>query len=466
MKRGLTSRIFIIYNIFIVVIILVLCISLRRLVSNNYWNEQKHEYKKQGILIEESIHQYNSGKIELQKLKENINYAEILMSSIINIIDEKALLNKELSSSTVNYKFTKEQLKKLQTEGFIDIKIKTEEFRDLNIQAYAISMFEDGKFKGAIVFNDFPDNIKKRTDLAIDIFIGLGILTIIISNVLCYGFLKKHILKEIEEVKFGAKLIAIGHRERRIEVEESHVFREVAESINSIAADLQRIESSGKELVSNVSHELRAPITTIRGFVQAILDGIVPEEKVGHYLQIVQNEIERLSRLINNLLDLSAYETNNSFFKLENFDVNQLIQEVISIKEADIIAKNASIDLIFQDEIGNVLADRDKIFEVIFNILDNAIKYVCDYGMIQIETITLDDRLTVSIFNSGPCIKEENLMKIWNRFFKDEKIKSKTKSSGLGLAIVKNIIDLHDEKIWVENVTGTGVRFIFTLKRQ
>jgi len=460
MKAALTSKKFIIYNIFIVFIILFIGLNLRSLVFNNYWNEQKREYIEQSTMIEKAIHQYYHGESELQKVKENICDVEILTNSMINIIDDKGALNKELSSRIMNYEFTKDQLLKLHTDKFIDVKSEEFGFRDTFI--YAISIFEDEKFIGAIVFNDFSGHIKSDADFALYVSMVFAIFIIVLSNSLWYIFFKKYIFEEVQKINFEAKLIAVGHREKRIDVRENYVLREIVESINSMAAELQRLDSEGKEIVSNVSHELRTPITSIRGFVQAIIDGIVPEENVGYYLEIVQKEMERLSRLINNLLDLSTYEANNTLLRLESFDVNQVIREVISIKENDIRNKNVFVDLSLVEERGVVLADRDKIFQVIVNILDNAIKYVYDCGIIRIETIVLENRLKVIIFNSGPCIEEENLKKIWNRFFKDEK--QKAKSTGLGLAIVKHIMNLHGEKVWVENVGREGVNFIFTLQ--
>ena len=214
-----------------------------------------------------------------------------------------------------------------------------------------------------------------------------------------------------------------------------------------------------------MSHELRSPITSIKGFIAGIIDGIIPKDKEKEYLERVYNEIERLTRLINDLLDLSAIESGKLKFNIKKIEINELIRRTIINNERRIKDKGIDLEVVFKNEKCNVNADEDKTMQVITNLLDNAIKYCEKNGKIKISIYTKGNKAFVEFYNNGPSMTDEELVHIWDRFYKSDKARTNKISTGLGLPIVKMILMQQGEEIWAKNDKEKGVKFTFSLTK-
>lgn len=206
-------------------------------------------------------------------------------------------------------------------------------------------------------------------------------------------------------------------------------------------------------------------MTSIKGFIGGILDGVIPKDKENYYLKIVYDEINRLVRLVNDLLDISAMEAGKFNLQQIEFDINGVISLCILNLESKIKSKGLNVKAVFDEKRNYVFADRDRIIQVLTNLLENAIKYSDDNGQIEVNTYTKGEKTYISIFNSGDNIPQEDLKNIWDRFYKSDKSRTSKLSTGLGLPIVRLILSQHNEDIWVNNVEGKGVKFTFSLKR-
>ena len=194
-----------------------------------------------------------------------------------------------------------------------------------------------------------------------------------------------------------------------------------------------------------MSHELRSPITSIKGFIGGILDGIIPKEKEKYYLSIAYEEIQRLTRLINDLLDLSAIEAGKFVLNMKKEDINEIIRLSIIKFETIIKSKKLNVEVWLEEESVYALVDRDKIIQVITNLIDNAIKYGKEEGNIEIRTKVKGQYIYISVYNDGPNISEEDGKYIWDRFYKGDKSRTMKVSTGLGLSIVRRIVTKHGE---------------------
>ncbi|KZL88453.1 sensor histidine kinase [Clostridium magnum] len=223
------------------------------------------------------------------------------------------------------------------------------------------------------------------------------------------------------------------------------------------------LEKMRKEFIASVSHEFKTPLGVIKGFAEGVKDNIA-EEKREYYIDVILDEIGKMDELVLDLLDLSRLESKVYKLKLEHFHVINLIDEVQSRLLTRANEKNLLVELQYEQADIEVYADRRRIEQVITNILSNAIRHTSINGNIQINVVKKDCSAYVSIENSGEHILEEDLIKIWDRFYRVEKSRDrKTGGTGLGLPIVKNILLLHESNFGVEN-TDSGVRFYFTLK--
>lgn len=241
--------------------------------------------------------------------------------------------------------------------------------------------------------------------------------------------------------------------------------KNLAENFNATAQEFENLEQSRKSFISNASHELRSPLTSIQGFLQAMLDGTIGEDDREKYLRIVLRETKRLSSLINSMLDLSRMESGKYQLKPSRFEINSAIRQVIERFEPNLIKKEVQLDVDFVRETNYVYADKDKIIQVLVNLIDNAIKYSPAYSRILVTTQIHGKKLYVTVKDNGFGISKKDQLFIWDRFYMADKARTPTKSkgTGLGLSIVKKIIDDHNEIIWVESNKGAGATFIFTL---
>ncbi len=252
----------------------------------------------------------------------------------------------------------------------------------------------------------------------------------------------------------------------KINLKKSDLYlRDLSESLNATAHEFENLEQSRKSFISNASHELRSPLTSIQGFLQAMLDGTIGDDDREKYLKIVLRETKRLSSLINSMLDLSRMESGKYQLKPYRFEINSAIKQVIERFEPNLIKKEVQLDVDFAHDTSYVYADKDKIIQVLVNLIDNAIKYSPAYSRILVTTQIHGKKLYITVKDSGFGISKKDQLLIWDRFYMADKARTptKTKGTGLGLSIVKKIIDDHNEIIWVESNKGAGATFIFTL---
>jgi len=289
---------------------------------------------------------------------------------------------------------------------------------------------------------------------------------VLICIILVYIF-SRRITKPLKQINNAARVISGGEFRKRLNIKTRDEIGELAKSFNQMGAALQNLEEMRRGFIANVSHELRTPMTSIRGFVEGILDGTIPAKKQEEYLTIVRDETDRLSRLVDDLLDLAKMEAGELNFSFISLNINELIRRCIIKFENHIVGKSIQIEACFEDEEVYVNADVDAIERVLFNLLHNAIKFTPEKGKITINTLSKKEKVLVSIEDNGAGINGDEIDLIWERFYKSDKSRSRDKTgTGLGLAIVRNIINEHNQEIWVESELGKGTKFTFSLDRK
>lgn len=273
------------------------------------------------------------------------------------------------------------------------------------------------------------------------------------------------VYKPLKRISEGAKEYALGHYENQIAIHKNDSeMNYIAVSLNYMADKLKTIEDKQRKFISNVSHDFRSPLTSIRGYVDAMLDGTIPVEMQEKYLNIILFETERLTKLTESLLELNKYESKSIILDVTDFDLHHIIQKTLETFEGSSKEKHISFELFFDKRPLFVLADMGKIQQVLYNLIDNAIKFSHPDSFIIIETTTRNGKVYFSIKDSGIGIPRDSITKIWDRFYKTDVSRGKDKrGTGLGLSIVKEIILAHDENINVISTEGVGTEFIFTL---
>ncbi len=257
---------------------------------------------------------------------------------------------------------------------------------------------------------------------------------------------------------------SVGDFSYRLPVKGKDEIAELAASLNSMAVSLSAVEGMSRSFVANVSHELKTPMTTIAGFIDGILDGTIPDEKRNYYLKIVSDEVKRLSRLVKSMLDLSRIDSGQLKLKPVTFDLTTVIGNALVMSEQRIDEKHITITGLEDCPPLEVYGDFDLIGQVVYNLLDNAIKFTNDGGEIGFRLEKRDGRTYFAIRNSGIGISAQELPHIFERFYKSDKSRSLDKKGvGLGLYIVKSVINLHGGEIIVRSIEGEYCEFEFWL---
>lgn len=297
-----------------------------------------------------------------------------------------------------------------------------------------------------------------------NMFFFAAAVVLFIAFVVIY-FVTRGMVRPLRQMAMAATAFGKGDFTHRITVHENNEIGLLAKSFNEMAESLEALELMRSSFVANVSHELRTPMTSISGFVDGILDGTIPEEQRDHYLMIVSEEIKRLSRLVKSMLDISKIDNNSLELKLAKVNINELICRVVMSFEDRINEKK--IDILGLDTMPEaviVTADRDLLHQVVYNLVENAIKFTNEGGYIDFSAAKRNNKVTVAIKNSGVGIAADSLPYVFDRFYKTDKSRGLDKNGlGLGLFIVRSIINLHGGEIHAESVAGEYCSFIFTL---
>lgn len=298
--------------------------------------------------------------------------------------------------------------------------------------------------------------------------LGIFVLSGLVGSVIAFLFvaiLTRRMVKPLNQMKNLAKRVASGEFGEKIAVKGEDEIADLSRSFNEMVTALKNLEQMRQDFIGNVSHELRTPITTIKGFVEGILDGVIPEERHTEYLTIVRDEVNRMNKLVNELLDLAKMQAGELKLNITVFDINELVRRCVISFQQMLIEKELNFNADFESEKIFVRADKELIQRVVLNLLNNAIKFTPEKGTITVKTYVAKEKAYVCVEDTGKGIPANELKYIFERFYKTDKSRSEDRVGvGLGLAIVRNIITSHNEEIKVESEEGTGSRFIFTLR--
>ena len=462
-KESINQKIIVTFISVTSIVLIFLGSIITILFNKNYHSTKLSNLEKQMGIIENSINNYlNQQDGSYSQLKEIIKMACISTNTEAIITDRPGYVYLVNGEDYQNLMYRKIKLNTESLSSNIEFKKEVFKVDNVSIKGYVKAIYEDGEIDGYMIM--VMQNESERNFNMFIIWITV-IIEIIISAIVIKIVTNQIIIRPIDNINNVAKRLAKGEVEKRVVVNCNNEIGELAESFNIMAECLEKSDTKRREFISNVSHELRSPITSIKGFIGGILDGVIPRDRENYYLKIVYDEVDRLARLVNDLLDMSAMESGKFNLAITEFDINQVISLCILNLEHKIQEKGLNVKATFHNNRAYVLGDRDRIIQVVTNIIENSIKYSNDDGEIKIDVYSKGEKVYVDIFNSGECIEEKELNKIWDRFYKSDKSRTNKLSTGLGLPIVRSILSQHNEDIWVKNIEGKGVSFIFTLKK-
>jgi signal transduction histidine kinase len=292
-------------------------------------------------------------------------------------------------------------------------------------------------------------------------FLWGGLIAIAIALLITF-FLSRRILAPVKALTHAAKNLGSGDFTQRVEVKDKSELGELASTFNSMANNLEHVEQLRKNMVADVAHELRTPLSNIRGYLEAIRDGLVKPD--ADTLRKLDEEATLLSRLVDDLQELSLAEAGELKLVRQPEDIANLISQTVATVQAKAMVKGVSISTELPDKLPAVNIDIHRISQVLHNLLENAVTHTSKGGAVIVAAAQQGNQVEVSVTDTGEGIPAEDLNKIFERFYRVDKSRTRaTGGSGLGLTIAKRLVEAHGGDINVQSELGKGSRFVFTL---
>jgi len=286
-------------------------------------------------------------------------------------------------------------------------------------------------------------------------------LIVLVLSILVALIISEIISKPIKIMTNDANELAKGRRDIVFNGSGYSEIYELNSALNYAVNELNKTDTLQKELLANISHDLKTPLTLISGYAEMMKD--IKDEITPENLSVIVDEANRLNVLVNDLLNLSRLQSKTATFNMTNFDLNNLIKSIVDREQAFHQKDGVSINFLCNNEL-NIYADEHKMEQVIYNFITNAINYSKEDKRIVIEEENIDNFIRVKIIDHGIGIKEEDLNVVWNRYYRVDKTHQRsTKGTGLGLAIVKEILEYHGFKYGVESIYEKGSTFYFDI---
>ncbi len=465
MKKTLYLKFLLAYFIFGVFGFIVISTFAPSMTRDHLIRENAERLYSEATLISNSYASelYNN-EISLETVKDQLDSLAVYMNSSIRIInpsgrvvlDSSKPLNLEDVDMIENFDPTITGNSYYIVDRFFD----TFEKQNLNV---IVPITADYKVKGYVTIHYAMSSIDDSANSLTGIFMMTFLILFLLSMIILI-FFTEMVYIPLKKITYATEQYASGNMHYEFQVESDDEIGYLAACLNYMASEIARSEDDQKKFVANVSHDFRSPLTSIQGYLKAMLDGTIPPEMYEKYLTIVLNETERLTKLTNSLLTLNNLNTKGILLDKTDFDINQVIRNTAASFEGVCRSKNIAIEVVLTEEVMYVNADMEKIQQVLYNLLDNAIKFSHHNSVIKIETSEKKNKIFISVADHGIGIPKDDLKLIWDRFYKSDYSRGKDKKgTGLGLSIVKEIINAHGENINVISTEGAGSEFVFSL---
>lgn len=465
MKKTLYLKFILAYFIFGVFGFIIITTFVPNMTKERLLRDEAQNLYSEATLIANTYaaELYNS-ETSLESVKAQLDALAVYLNSNIRIINPSGRLvldsSKELNVEEVivieNFDPTITGSSYYTIDNFFDS-------FDKDVLTVFAPITSDYKVKGYVVIHFDLETIDNSCNSLLSVSYVTLIILFLLSLIILI-FFTEIVYIPLRKITYATEQYASGNMHYEFQVESEDEIGYLAACLNYMASEIARSEDDQKKFVANVSHDFRSPLTSIRGYLEAMLDGTIPSEMHEKYLSIVLNETDRLTKLTNSLLMLNNLNTKGILLDRTDFDINQIIRSTAAAFEGTCRKRTIAIEVVLTGEAMYVNADMGKIQQVLYNLLDNAIKFSHHDSVIKIETSEKKNKLFISVKDSGIGIPKDDLKLIWDRFYKSDLSRGKDKKgTGLGLSIVKEIINAHGENINVISTEGVGSEFIFSL---
>ncbi len=468
-NKTLFSKLLTTYGITIIISFTILAVLLMNIFDRYFIGSKQELLIEQAEKISHEISMsYFVGVMDWQRLIEDVKLLDKFLDARIWLIDENGtvlMASGADRTANLNQTIDRKRLSTLYRGYYINERGNFGGRLREHSLTIGYPIFYGDSFKGGVLIHASLPELKKTLRNLYATTAIVVLLSMFFAYIGLYFHIKR-ISNPIKEISEAAKRIASGEFQKRLEIDTNDEIEELSRSFNHMAESLEKIEENRANLIANISHDLRTPMTSIIGFIEGILDGTIPQQSHNKYLNIALGESRRLVKITNDIMELSNMQQGVISVNKGDFDLSETIRRKLLSFEKKITEKELEVSLILENEKNIVSSDQTLIDRILLNLLDNAVKFTPLGGEILIKTYDDADKTLVEIVNMGVSINQEELKKIWDRFHKGDASRGRHRSGfGLGLAIVKEIIHLLDEEIRVDSGKDF-VKFVFTITKK
>jgi len=466
MKKTLWSRLVICYVFAGVLIFLLLNTYGMNYLENRLKNDKKALLLNEAKLISsEYMSSFYDENLTLNTLKSQLRSIDKFLDIRVWIVSPDHVILADSSTMGNAQGINIDNLDPI----FFENTISEDTFFEGVLSEHMLCVYEpvsyNMKVRGYIVLLTSLSGIQNETVYYVDV---INICFLIFLPLLFIIFLYIYYITAIplKNLSKAAKEYSSRNYNYALTLKGLSEYRDLGSAISYMSGELDKLDDYQKKFVANISHDFRSPLTSIKGYAEAILDGTIPHEMQDKYLNIILFETERLNKLTSSLLVLNSFENHGAFLDITTFDINYIIKKTAESFEGACREKKITLNLVFSSKKTHVDADIGKTQQVLYNLIDNAIKFSHTNSKIKVSTEEKSDKVFVSVKDYGIGIPKDSIKKIWDRFYKTDSSRGKDKKgTGLGLSITKEIIQAHNENINVISTEGVGTEFIFSLKK-
>ena len=465
MRKTLYLKFCLAYLIFGVFGFIVVATFVSNMTLEHLKREKAEALYKEATLVANTYASdlYNN-EISLDTVKRQLDAIDIYLDSTIWIINPsgRLILDSSIPIDVENEVVVENFDPTITTGSYYTTGTFFDSFDEEMLSVFA-PITTNFKVKGYVVIHTSMNQLEQSKESLLSISYIMLILFFLLSLIILL-FFTEFVYLPLKKITTATEQYASGNMHYEFSVESEDEIGYLAAALSYMASEIAKNEDGQKKFIANVSHDFRSPLTSIKGYLEAMLDGTIPPEMHEKYLGIVLNETDRLAKLTNSLLTLNNLNTRGMVLEKTVFDINKVIKSTVTSFEGTLQNKKIAIQLVLTGETMLVKADMGKIQQVLYNLLDNAIKFSHHDSSIKIETTEKHQKIFVSVKDSGIGIPKDSQKLIWNRFYKTDLSRGKDKKgTGLGLSITKEIIQAHNEHINVISTEGVGTEFIFSL---
>ena len=465
MFKNIFSRLMLTYLLIMIAVILIASISLSIGYSDYVFKDKEQEQLKSAKKVSRMVGNYFSGLINKQELDSSTNSIGYVTDSSIYVINTnlKSIKNQEnlKIGEGLDEPFLLSDLKQVLTNKTVFRKSQYSSKFNMDVVFTGYPLQNGKEVTGAILIFS-PVNAMETDINKINLIICICALILTIISAVIIFFISRGISRPIVQMTVAAMKLAEGEKVEEIHAKTNDEIEKLADAFNKMNRQLEITEDVRREFIANVSHDLRTPLTSINGFVQGMIDGLIKPENYPKHLAIIKEEINRLTKLTGDILEIAKIQGGAVNLNFTNLRVIDVIGAVVNSVANVAHQKEIKISLKCPENLF-LQADSDRLKQILINFLTNAVKYSGDGSEVRITAEPEEGFIKFAVWDNGQGILGEDLKYIFDKFYRGDKSRQSDGGTGLGLNIAKGLVELHGGRIWAESEPGKGTSFFFTI---